>query len=852
MTKASVESSDSPEASSASRTAVPARKPLAVENKVDNREASVNSPVSERDRSEASAGCAVESQTRSASTAGIPIRPSARPLIPSFTHSHWHTRPLLSPAARVTFFTACWKLSLDLSILSLFATRQDGWGNRSFVEGLTVNNAHREWRGECAGEPIRLRPALLVLFLLLCTAAASAQEFDHELSLDQLMQIEITTASKCPEPETRAPAIMTVVPREEILSTGAASLADFLDLLPSIEVYSTFFNQHSILAMRGDISATSNNHVLFLINGRPFRESLSGSYNRSFLSAFPLSSVRRIEIIRGPASVLYGANAYMGVINIITESTGAGRTLGDIRTGMHRAFSADVSSGTVLGPLSLDGGIHYARSDGWPYHLTDAYGVTETNVLPYEYAGASLTASTGPLSLTMFGAVHTENIINLFFPVWSVPPAQTYREQRLLTDLTWRMSVTDGWTAEMSVTHNLLIGRSYVPVDSARDDLFRGKASDIQAEVSSTIRITSASQLVVGALSALQTGHGEQPAYSINQDTSIHSPIVPFPIYQRQNPAPLHALPVYNETWNALYAQANVWVLGELNLVAGMQLHKLSELPATAVFRGGAVYANSDGWSGKLLFAQAFRPASAQERKAEVPGSLYGNEYLKPERVRTFEGQISYLADSYAASATIFDNAQRDLITTTRPGENIPNTVNEHTTPPGVPFYINRGSLTSRGFELESIWSPSRRMRIFVSYTGLFDSYIFHTPFGTDTNVTSYFGMPRSITKFGFRYHATSWLTVGIADSWYARFADLSDAPHLNPSLNAFHDVTLLVRVALPESLLGAPTTRTSLFLQVSNLLDDSINFPEYSNRLVNTVPGRDRRTVSVGCAIEL
>jgi outer membrane receptor protein involved in Fe transport len=452
----------------------------------------------------------------------------------------------------------------------------------------------------------------------------------------------------------------------------------------------------------------------------------------------------------------------------------------------------------------------------------------------------------------MFGALHTENIMNLYAPVWSVPEALSYQEQRLLTDLAWRTTISDGWTAEVSVTHNLLVGRLFAPVDSSRDDIVRAKASDLQAEASSTIEVNTKTRLVIGVLSAIQTGRGEQPGYTVNGDTAIHAPIVPFPIYQRKNPAPLQAIPAYTETWSAFYAQVNTRVLEGLSLVGGMQLHKLSELPVTAVLRGGAVYANPDGWTGKILYAQAFRPASAQERKAEVPGVLYGNEYVKPERMETIEGQIAYLSRSFAGSATLFNNAQRDLITMTRPGEVIPNTVNEHATPPGVPFFINRGSLASRGIELEMIWNPSRRTAVFASYTDILGSYSVPTVSGTDSSVTNYFGMPRSIVKIGAHIHANSWLAVAASDSWYARFTELPDAPHLNPLLAAFHNVTLTIRIALPESFLGMAATKTSLSLQVANLLDTSINLPEYSTRLVNSVPGLDRRTVSVGCMVEL
>jgi len=71
--------------------------------------------------------------------------------------------------------------------------------------------------------------------------------------------------------------------------------------------------------VRGDIQSQLSNHILVLLNGRPVRESLLGGLNFPFFSAFPVEMIERKELVRGPGSVLYGTNAYSGIVNVITR-----------------------------------------------------------------------------------------------------------------------------------------------------------------------------------------------------------------------------------------------------------------------------------------------------------------------------------------------------------------------------------------------------------------------------------------------------------------------------------------------------------------------------------------------------
>jgi len=75
----------------------------------------------------------------------------------------------------------------------------------------------------------------------------------------------------------------------------------------------------AIVAVRGDQTRSDAGHVLILIDGRPVREVIEGGVSSDILESFPVNLLERIEVIKGPGSVLYGSDAYSGVINLITQ-----------------------------------------------------------------------------------------------------------------------------------------------------------------------------------------------------------------------------------------------------------------------------------------------------------------------------------------------------------------------------------------------------------------------------------------------------------------------------------------------------------------------------------------------------
>lgn len=153
-------------------------------------------------------------------------------------------------------------------------------------------------------------------------SSASAPASDDrnllEKDLTELLQMEVTTASKKQEPWFRTPAAVAVLTSEDIRRSGAETIPDALRLVPGVEVARIDANKWAVSA-RGSNSRFANK-LLVLVDGRSVYTPLfSGVYwdEQDLL----LDDVDRIEVIRGPGAALWGSNAVNGVINIITKDS---------------------------------------------------------------------------------------------------------------------------------------------------------------------------------------------------------------------------------------------------------------------------------------------------------------------------------------------------------------------------------------------------------------------------------------------------------------------------------------------------------------------------------------------------
>ena len=161
-----------------------------------------------------------------------------------------------------------------------------------------------------------------VLALSLCTttAAANVQQLAQDLkrlSLEELMEIEVTLVTRQPEPVGTSAAGISVITRDDIRRSGVTTIADALALADGLHV-ARFNNGTWAITARG-FNANTADKLLVMVDGRnEFTPLFAGVFWNTL--DYILEDIERIEVIRGPGATLWGANAVNGVVNIVTRS----------------------------------------------------------------------------------------------------------------------------------------------------------------------------------------------------------------------------------------------------------------------------------------------------------------------------------------------------------------------------------------------------------------------------------------------------------------------------------------------------------------------------------------------------
>ena len=157
------------------------------------------------------------------------------------------------------------------------------------------------------------------LMTLWVTSAAFAQESNSfDLSLQELMNVEVTSVSKQKQPLSNSPAAVYVITQDAIRHSGATSIPQALRDVPGLHV-AQIDSQKWAVSSRG-FNGRYNNKLLVMMDGRTlYSPEFSGVYWE--VQDTLMADIERIEVIRGQGGLLWGSNATNGVINIITKKS---------------------------------------------------------------------------------------------------------------------------------------------------------------------------------------------------------------------------------------------------------------------------------------------------------------------------------------------------------------------------------------------------------------------------------------------------------------------------------------------------------------------------------------------------
>lgn len=158
----------------------------------------------------------------------------------------------------------------------------------------------------------------LVLSTGVQTATHAQQNIDDliELSPAELAEIPVSIATGTTRPVSQSAAVMSVITAEQIATMGATDLHEILETVPGLHVTIQPVTGDYNYTMRG-IRNETNAEVLLMMNGTRFSLPYQGTHMAGMI--VPVENIQRVEVIRGPGSAMYGADAFAGVINIVTK-----------------------------------------------------------------------------------------------------------------------------------------------------------------------------------------------------------------------------------------------------------------------------------------------------------------------------------------------------------------------------------------------------------------------------------------------------------------------------------------------------------------------------------------------------
>lgn len=616
-----------------------------------------------------------------------------------------------------------------------------------------------------------------------------------------LLNTDVTVASKSAESVNAAPGIITVVTRPEIEGFAAQNLGQVLNRVVGMALLSPDIFPNQSLVIRGQETTPYNNHVLVLLNGRPMRDPITGGLNGSYWNAFPIGVVEKLEIIRGPGSVLYGSCAYSGVVNIVTrtrdeEGFGGQLTLG---TG---SFQATQRSGHVqlrMGKLTGIIGLSQFRDLGAETSFTDYNGTFGSGrffqrnlglMAHLDFAGFTLNAYRGDYDpYTLEGSSET----------WD----PNVKSQQITThvDLGYSKELNSVVTLGANLTYNQTDWytgeRTVTPVPVSQQAFTGGDATLF--EVLAKIKPMEGLNIIVG-------GGGEKASWGKAKDPATWGPSLVIAGDQKST---------------FFYAQAD-YRIQRVKLIGGLQYNKLENIDGNVSPRLGVIVDFTPELGAKVLYSSAFRKGYPNETGFNV-SVFRGNPLLQPETISTVEAQVFYQTPKAQASLTFFKSEMKDIVTR-KFFPLVP------PPPVGADFYLqylNGGTWDYQGFEAEGRFSVTPRFLV----TGSLSYQTNENEVGIK-NATLH---PNLMVKAGALYTGSRW-SLGVFDAYFGKPKATSlvnaGSDMVNKEPDAYHMVSGKVTWKALESGKG----HVKLALEGNNLFNTDIRYPDYPNKSVNSL----------------
>lgn len=479
---------------------------------------------------------------------------------------------------------------------------------------------------------------IALLALADVSSATSEQPSDDVFNFIAEEQQVVETASRRPQGLDEAPGSVTIISQEQIKRFGYQTMTQ---LLRSAGLYITenYDNNLSVGIRGSSLRSRYDKSIVWAIDGHVLNEDWTRNgwiFNMGF--GVPLGDIERVEILRGPASMVWGTNGVEAVVNVITTRRGFSGAAGEVMGGNFGLFSATTRAQLVESKdLSFTASARYARKGAEPTRFADAagspciQGVESSCLAGFLPKGAMNTETLEAYAKLDYGSFHLQagyflhqwtsftgpykSIFGYQFPlVFDRAFAEARFEKRLADSFVLKLKLgadrfgyrgtagydTDGTAAGIYEFSNY--GRANSLNGEARLS-FERSFSDVSlhAEAGGSIRF------------ALTNSGGEDTSGSARYD-----------------------IPTEELTGSA-YASVDVGLWKKLTLSAGLRFDKSSLFVGSLSPRAGVIFKLDDNHVFKLLYARGFRNPSVFEAFYTDSLSIVPNPRLRPENSDTVE-----------------------------------------------------------------------------------------------------------------------------------------------------------------------------------------------------------------------
>jgi outer membrane receptor protein involved in Fe transport len=520
------------------------------------------------------------------------------------------------------------------------------------------------------------------------TGATSQAPTDlSRLSLEELMNLKVDTvygASKFRQKVTEAPSSVTIITAEEIRKYGYRTLSDVLQSVPGF--YVTNDRNYSYLGVDGISRPTDyNTHLLILIDGHRIND---GIYNAAYIGTeaiLDIDLIQRVEIIKGPGSSLYGANAFLGVINIIMQ----GRDFNGVEVSADAASLQTYRGRTTYGQ-KFAGGAELLLSETFYDSKGNRQLFFPEFNSPATNNGIAQDADTAQFHSTFLSANYRDFTFRSGYvsrekhiptasygTVFDDPRTET-TDARAFADIQYHHAFGDAWEVNARgfydwYGYNGIFIYDYsgagvppytVNRDYSRQDWWGG-------EFSASRRVAQRHHLTLGT----------DETFYVKQVLGNYD----------QKPYFLYLSDHHSATQSSVYLQDEFAIRKSLLLSAGLRYDWYSTFGGTLNPRIGLIFSPQENTDIKVLYGQAFRaPDDYELHYSDPSGGFEPSPNLRPETIKTTELIFEkYFWQHASLSASGFYNRIDQLISQATDPAN------------GLIHFVNLDGVRGKGLEFQ-------------------------------------------------------------------------------------------------------------------------------------------------------